>query len=230
MEVEWLHEEALLLRQALYRFCAAGLLYPEPERFKTLEEGAGWLAASLDGPWPSGELRERLLSTCEWLQGLDEFPEHLQGEWINLFGVSRTTFCYPYEGATVEPQWSTALQAALQQEYAAAGLELSVDDLPDHVSVELEYMSYLSGLELSSLERDVDGLRPMVVDRQRAFLTDHLCRWLPGLTERVKAAEGGIFVDFCLMAELLTTQEQDRLASFSIPEKDDDASAGGQEG
>lgn len=229
MEVEYLHEEALLLRQVLYRFCAAGLLYPEPERLMTLREGAPWLSANLNGLWPTGQLRARLLTTCDWLEGLVEFPERLQGEWINLFGVSRTSFCYPYEGATIEPQWAAALQAALQQEYAAAGLQLSVDELPDHVCVELEYMSFLYGLENSSLKQDVDGLRPLVADRQRSFLSDHLCRWLPGLTERVRSAGGGIFEDFCAIAELLCEQEQERLALFTVQtrEAEDHAVASG---
>lgn len=222
MEVEMLHEDALLVRQALYRFCAAGLLYPEPERVMTLKEGAGWLAAAMDGAWPGPEMQKQVKSVCGWLEGLDGFPADLQGEWINLFGVSRSTFCHPYEGATIEAQWAGALQAALQQEYAAAGLELSTDDLPDHVSVELEYMSFLCGLEINAMVQEVDGLRPLVIHRQRSFLTNHLCRWLPGLTDRVKKAEGGIYVDFCAIAQQLTADEKVRLDLFCDQQQEGD--------
>ena len=224
MEVELLEEGALLLRQALYRYCAAGLLYPEPARLTILRDATKWLASSLDGPWPDGVLREGLVTTSEWLDQLDGFPESLQGKWINLFGVSRTSFCYPYEGATIEPQWAGALQASLQHEYAAAGLELSSDELPDHVSVELEYMSYLCGLELKAAEHQVE-LRPLIIDRQRTFLSDHLCRWLPGLTERVAVAEGGIYCDFAAIADELTRQELRRLERFNVEESVKAASA-----
>lgn len=227
MEVELIHQEALLLRQAMYRFCAAGLLYPEPERIMTLKQGAPWLTVALDGAWPPPELRDLVLSTCEWLEGLDGFPEHLQGEWINLFGVSRTTFCHPYEGATIEAQWAGALQAALQQEYAAAGLELSTDDLPDHVGVELEYMSFLCGLEIQAIRHEAAELRILIMDRQRRFLTDHLCRWLPGLTERVSEAGGEIFVDFCTIAERFTAEEKIRLDKCLRTEAREDEEATG---
>lgn len=210
MEVRQLDEGGVLLRQALYRFCAGALLYPEPERMQTLKDGGAWLAENLDGAWPGPELKERLERIITWLKGLNGDLTEVEGEWIKLFGVSRTSFCYPYEGAMVEPQMVGVLQAGLQQEYAGAGLAALPDETPDHVSVELEFMSFLCGLEGEAMRRERDEIRGQVVARQHSFLAEHLCRWLPGLTERVEKAEGSVFADICALAELMARDEHVR--------------------
>ena len=212
MEVTMPDAAGVLLRQALYRFCAGALLYPEPERVKTLREGGAWLAENLDSAELPPEVRQRLERIISWYQQLDDDLTEVEGQWVRLFGVSRTAFCYPYEGGMIEPQMVGVLQAGLQQEYAEAGLTALPDETPDHVSVELEFMSFLCGLEGEALRRESEDLRQRVLVRQHRFLNDHLCRWLPGLTERVQKAEGQMFTDICVVAEALAGLERDRTA------------------
>ncbi len=209
--------DGVLLRQALHRFCAAALLYPEPERIETLKQGAVWLKENLDDSWPGPELRQRLEAIIGWLGGLNGDLSAVQGEWVRLFGVSRTAFCFPYEGANVEPQYAGALQASLQQEYAEAGLVVSPDDLPDHVGVQLEFMSFLCGLEGEAIRLARDDVRERITARQHRFLTEHLCKWLPGLTQRVQQADGQIFSEICAAAEQMAADERVRLTA-TLPE------------
>lgn len=214
MEVNQPDAIGVLLRQALYRFCAGALLYPEPERMETLKKGAAWLAEHLEGDWPGPELRERLEGILGWVKGINGDLTQVEGEWIKLFGVSRTAFCYPYEGAMVEPQLVGVLQAGLAQEYAEAGLAVLPDDLPDHVGVELEFMSFLCGLEGEAMKRGQEDVRERIVQRQHRFLAEHLCKWLPGLTERVQKAEGQVFADICAVAELIAEGERERTGNI----------------
>lgn len=211
MEVKQLDSHSLLLRQALYRFCAAGLLYPEQERVGNLKQGAEWLKENINEAWPESELNDRVLAACHWVEKVNGDLTSVQGQWVNLFGVSRDSYCYPYEGFIVDPEQAGTLQAMLQHEYATAGLELSSDDTPDHISTELEYMSFLCGIEIEAVERGDSRLLQQVLVRQRKFLTEHLARWLPSLTQRVSTADGGAFLLFCSIADQLASQELLRL-------------------
>jgi len=210
VEVKQPDADGVLLRQALYRFCAGALLYPEPERMETLKAGGEWLAENLDGAWPNPELRERLQAIIGWVQGLNGDLTKVEGDWVSLFGVSRTSFCYPYEGAMVEPTLVGVLQAGLQQEYAEAGLTALPEETPDHISVQLEFMSFLCGLEGEAIRRGREDVRKMLVQRQNRFLEEHLCKWLPDFTERVEKAEGQIFAEICAAVNQMTESERDR--------------------
>ena len=210
MVVEQPDDGGVLLRQALYRFCAGALLYPEQGRMAVLKEGGAHLLEHLDGEWPGPEIRDRLLRILGRFQGINGDLTELEGAWIRIFGVSRTVFCYPYEGAMVEPQLVGILQAGLQQEYAEAGLTALPDETPDHVSVELEFMSFLCGLEGEAMKRGREAVRERIVQRQHRFLDEHLCKWLPGLAERVDKAGDELFAEVCQVARLMAEGELER--------------------
>ncbi len=79
----------------------------------------------------------------------------------------------------------TALQ--LDRNYAVTGFSISYSliEVPDHVAVELEFMSFLCDQEASAWERKrlnngVDALK-----RQVAFLEGYLNRWFPALARAV---------------------------------------------
>ncbi len=207
-------QRPVLLRQALYRFYAGLLLYPETERFETLRGGGAWIEQALgdmaqaEGPWTGDEVRR----TIAWVKGFEGDLEEIQSEWVRLFGVSREDYCFPHEGAYFDPNAVGPLLAALQKEYAHAGLNLAADELPDHVSVELEYMSYLCGLEIETLRSGEDERRQRIVKAQYLFLEHHLCKWLPALVERVTHCDGGPFVAVCRAVEQMAAAERDALA------------------
>jgi TorA maturation chaperone TorD len=72
--------------------------------------------------------------------------------------------------------------AALEH-YVAAGLDVdsAQHEPPDHIATELEFMYYLAFQHVTTGEA-------AYLERQRAFLSQHLARWLPLLAERIQAA------------------------------------------
>ena len=72
--------------------------------------------------------------------------------------------------------------------YRNEGLSGSVDarELPDHVAVELEFMSYLVFAEIKALE--ASDLRAAIeaVAKQERFSAEFLRRWIPPFCERIK--------------------------------------------
>jgi nitrate reductase assembly molybdenum cofactor insertion protein NarJ len=213
MEVAVSEQKDVIFRQALYRFCAAALLYPDESRRDTLKEGAKWLLENLDAEWLDADTRDRFSRVFDWAASLNGDLTELQGAWVGLFGVSRTIFCYPYEGATVPAEYTGAVLAHLQKEYAEAGLVLAKDDLPDHVSVQLEYLSFLCGLEAKAVEEGRDAQRKLIARRRHRFLDQHPGRWIPGLAERVTKKDGKIFAEICTAAAGLVVAEKKQFES-----------------
>jgi TorA maturation chaperone TorD len=210
-----MNERIVLTRQALYRFYAALLLYPDAGRNQTIRDGARWLLEELQ----DAELARAVAATDEaltllaWARDLDPDGDEMSVAWVRLFGSSIDGFCYPYEGAYGDPAASGQLLAHLQREYARAGLAVATTDLPDHVSVELEYLSHLCGLELETLRSGEDRRRQRIVKAQRLFLRQHLTRWLPTLLEQVVENDGGTYALICQAASQLAERESERLRS-----------------
>ena len=76
------------------------------------------------------------------------------------------------------------------QAYAEEGYALRADlkDLPDHVAVELEYMALLWQRSEEAHTAGLETLVDVLCQKARAFLTTHLCRWLPRFRQRVQHA------------------------------------------
>lgn len=73
-------------------------------------------------------------------------------------------------------------------EDAAARLTNACLDLPDHIGVELEFMSFLCDIEAQLREQaDVAGLQKCL-EIQHSFLTDHLLCWHQPLCAKVLAS------------------------------------------
>lgn len=80
--------------------------------------------------------------------------------------------------------------AGVQRYYenAAAKLTNACLDLPDHIGVELEFMSFLCDLEAQLREQaDVAGLQKCL-QIQHGFLTQHLLRWHQSFCAKVLAS------------------------------------------
>ena len=180
-------------RQAIYRLLGALFLYPDRERLDSLMVTAGELRNESDslaafpffGPW------HRLLTV---LCGLAQVSAaEIEGEYVRLFLVNPEA--PPYESFYLDPKRKIAgwIAAQLAHEYADLGLTLSPgrQEVPDHVSVELELMAFLCGLEMQAWQREIPEDGTEILERQRAFLDDHLGNWCPVFAQQVVAASRG---------------------------------------
>ncbi len=69
----------------------------------------------------------------------------------------------------------------------------SFHGLPDHISVELEYMDHMTRLEAKAWE---DGDRDQAENCrlfQKGFLSEHLCRWSGKFSDKVQETASGTF-------------------------------------
>jgi TorA maturation chaperone TorD len=114
----------------------------------------------------------------------------LQRQYQELFAPSALRPPVPLgECAYVDPTCLApgAVLADIERAYAEAGLAMAQNtvDGPDHIAVELEFLSYVASQEAAGWEtaRFTIALEAMSV--QQSFLEAHLCRWVPALARAV---------------------------------------------
>jgi TorA maturation chaperone TorD len=182
--------EVACCRQLAYRLFSLVLLYPEAERVEHIVAAASelqrlsqaFVGFAFFPRWQS------LLHSLSSLPGRDVLEE----QYVRLFMHSpEKTPCLPYESANMDPTGRLAgwIPALVEREYAVEGLALSssLSDLPDHISVELDFMASLCGKEADAWEsEDVqEGLRMLGVEA--GFLRRHLHPWVPSWSRHVAA-------------------------------------------
>ena len=180
--------ELARLRQAAYRVLGTVLLYPHADSIVPLSPVAAELLVesrrlssfAFWGVW------ERLLSSLQALNGTD--AAGLEAAYAATFGVaSDGTSCFPCESAYFPPDATGWVLAEMDREYGRAGFKvaLSSGEPPDHVAVELDFMSLLCGQEAEAWRRKRVGEAVERLDQEAGFLERHLGRWFPVLARRV---------------------------------------------
>lgn len=178
------------MRQATYRLLGLLFRYPSAE---VAARSAG-LAAELEAA--SGVVRDlpfhrRWRSLLDAVRALGEPARtELEEEYVELFLLGSS--CLLYESAYrdgADGGWGL-VAAEVERAYSDSGVAVSEEaagEPPDHIALELEFMSLVCAEEALAwhareAERAQDCLR-----REEAFLDRHLGSWLPALTERVGA-------------------------------------------
>lgn len=217
--------ELARLRQGFHRFFGATFLYPDPERIESLRSAASiFEAASLEafafhGAWVNfGNQLNR-----------EQDPLDIEAEYVRLFCPSTSgVLCPPNEApyAGLRPGDTGQLLANLARDYANYGIGLAAGkgELPDHVSVQFEVMSYLCSCEASAWEERCADAAVAALRHQRAFLEAHLGQWFRLFAERVsKMAPETLYAGATQAADAFVQHELDLLTVLEV------AAAGGAE-
>lgn len=156
--------------QGRLRGFARGLL----RAVEAMDAGPGVLAAAQG-------LQEALESAPKTPLGLDE-------EYTYLF--ERGLRCPPYGSRyTVHQDLRLGQEIAdVASLYALFGLQIGCGEkeLPDHVSVEWEFLSFLYAKETYALEHGWSERAQVCQEVRRCFLNEHLGRWFHAFAERVQ--------------------------------------------
>lgn len=167
------------------------------------------LASGFDFPrrefWTAVEgraLRDLVVADDEQGDGEAEFAsvfpilsiDDREREYIDLFELGRL---HPYEGTLVPSAGRDGVLEELLRFYHFFDLKLHGHnrDHPDHIVTELEFMSYLAGLEASAVAqgRDLVSLQRA----QRDFLARHVLQWSERLRQSIDAAD---YASYALLA------------------------------
>ena len=174
--------ERALARAQVYRLLAHAFFQPDSPLNKLksngplLSEGKSALAGL-----PGTRSLLALLDSVE--EGFRSTSRReLARRYVALFSHGWEGASLPYETEYTTPhafQKQTQL-ADIAGFYRAFGLQWETQghERPDHVSLELEFMYYLALKEAHALAQGADDGVAVCIDAQKAFLRDHLGRWL----------------------------------------------------
>jgi len=121
--------------RAISRF----LQYPDPELIEHLAEIT---SAFLEMPKLTKKVRAGLVDFSNHLETADLYD--LQEEYVECFDRGRATSLHLFEHVHGDSRERGQAMVDLLQTYKDGGLELSANELPDHLSVILEFASILS--------------------------------------------------------------------------------------
>ncbi len=193
--------ERALSRSKLYLLLSWSYLYPEDDEFLDYLQSGEFVE---DGRAALENLNQSLERNCGATaqESLSAISSHLDAieEWVNSEGANwnlqdlrddhRRVFsnvisldCPPYETLFGNDHvfGQSYTMGDIAGFYSAFGLQLSNDihERIDHLSVELEFIHYLSYKESYALIHDGPEKLKTVVDAEKRFVKEHIGRWVP---------------------------------------------------
>lgn len=193
-----------LSRSLIYQFLSKLFLYPEA-LYSSEEKDSFSKAVEFYASHSSDDLASKLIEHGRSLLDLIERLsfEELQAEHRNAFGHTLSKECPPYEtqyGSDLIFQ-QTQRMADISAFYKAFGLMISdsAKERHDHVSVEFEFMAFLSYKEEYALRHHGQKDVQVCQEAQKGFMKSHLISWMPSFAIHLrKRAQNELYGSFGL--------------------------------
>lgn len=180
-EIKTEEEKKTAFRSNLYIALGTLFRYPDDKYIADISSGAiqnKLLPLVKELPYPVNH--SDFLNVNFMVENLDDF----QSEYIKTFDVSPGgPPCPLYEGLYYPDR--RRVMEDLMRFYEHFGLKPDVkkNEFPDHISMELEFMHFLSFKETMALTLGKDT-KPLRL-AERDFLAHHLVKWLPMLNKKL---------------------------------------------
>jgi len=120
------------------------------------------------------------------------------------------------EGSQSGQLWGE-LTAEVKRIIESSGLEYKSEftGMPDHISVELEFMQHVVQRETQAWEADDDKTALLCLKNEKIFVDEHLFRWIPEFCEKViKTAESPFYREMARLTRRFIEFEKKELKRF----------------
>jgi TorA maturation chaperone TorD len=186
-----------------YRLLSACFCRPELDAFLK-EEVYGRLLGALEDSCPAAVPSARALRDA----ASSANPDELLAEYARLFVGPHALVAPPYGSVYMEPGGRVMGPSSLRVAEAYRRDGLSVDagsnEPPDHIALELEFLSYLTTLESQAGTAGEGSETERLQQRRDDFLHSFVAPWVPEFTERILAGtEDAYFVNLARCLETL---------------------------
>lgn len=141
--------------------------------------------------------------------------ERLCGEYTKLFVGPTKLPAPPWESVYVngEPLIFQESTLAVRQAYRSAGFQAAryPHEADDHVAIELDFMAQLSAKTCSAQANGDAGCMRELLERQAAFLDEHLLKWIDVFAKRLTEYDkvGEFYPTFAQLAALVCRRDRD---------------------
>jgi len=141
-------------------------------------------------------------------------------EYTRLFGGLSASYGLPppYEAVHRKVESAADVAVAVTQCYSDAGLAaVDASVPPDHLGVELKFVSLLCHSESEAWRKNLGAESVQALGRQRAFLDDHLLRWAPDYLKLVQTqARDAFFRKFSQIALTAVTEDRELIEDVLV--------------
>ncbi|MCP4552583.1 MAG: molecular chaperone TorD family protein [Bacteroidetes bacterium] len=163
---------------SLYRFLAECFYYPDEAQFSLIKELSGELIG-LDNKFKLEDIE----------------IDALQIEYSRLFVGPFKVLAPLYGSVYLEEGRKTFGDSTMDvmDIYKEESLKVDLKEPPDHISIELEFMSYLIAKEVECIQCGNVELSSSYFNKQKAFLIRHLAKWIDDFFEKVMSQTENIF-------------------------------------
>ena len=179
-------------RSRLYDLLARAFAVPDPPFHQAVREGV--FAAEVSENLAALPYALALSDGEAVRQQLCEAASHreLQSEYIRLFDVGTPRPPCPLYGGEYKKGRKGTMEELIRF-YNYFGLRPSPHsrDMPDHITIEMEFMHFVIFREVAALHHQQD--RTSYLRAERDFLERHLCAWVPRLWERLQRQQPPVF-------------------------------------
>jgi len=201
-------------RRDAYKSLAACYHLPDGELTTMLKELAHQL-----GEIGSGALSYAILMSSE-LRGPRELKK-LKIDFARLFVGPYSLLAPPYGSVYLEGGRKIMGDSTLdlQERYRRAGVDLSDNfrDAPDHIAAELEFMYFLVFKEVEALENSDIETTFGFLEKQRAFLKQHLGTWVFEFADSIEEkAATDFYKNLARATKAFMKEELDYLEEFHL--------------
>ncbi len=187
-------------RAEIYRILSQLFFYPEDDFFDKLSDIEDTVVDILRRNYGSEEFVKQFTEAIDELRKLP--PQELQAEHTRLFINSFPTLpCPPYESAYREMLLMGDYTEEVSRYYSLYNLEIP-EDLPDHISYELDFMRFL-------LEEGDESLA-------KEFFEEHIIQWVPDFIEDLRGESRLKFYRF--VADFLADFIEREKEAFNVGE------------
>jgi DMSO reductase family type II enzyme chaperone len=191
-DLETAEELQAAARSRLYDLLARAFAVPDQPFYQAIREGA--FAAQVSENLAALPYALALGDGHAVRQQLCEAAGHreLQSEYIRLFDVGTPRPPCPLYGGEYKKGRKGVMEELIRF-YNYFGLHPSPRsrDMPDHITIELEFMHFVIFREVAALHHQQD--RTSYLRAERDFLERHLCAWVPRLRERLQRQQPPAF-------------------------------------
>ena len=159
-------------------------------------------------PYLPAKVAQQLTALAEEVQSVD--ASQLQTEHRRVYTHILSLDCPPCETLYTARHLFQETQelSDIAGFFRAFGLELAERERPDHISVELEFMYFLTYKEAYALQHHGRAKARLCREAQRKFMQDHLGRWAFQFARRLKEkAQGGYFGCLASLTEAFLSAE-----------------------
>ena len=147
--------------------------------------------------------------------------EALTVDYARLFVGPYELLAPPYGSVYLDGERQIMGDSSLEarNKYREAGLDTSTDfrDPPDHITAELEFMYFLIFKEVEAIGNSDIEATLRFIEKQRAFLREHLGAWVFDFAESIEEkAEDDFYKNLARATKAFVKQELDNLRQRSV--------------